>query len=238
MQEILKLFKETSPTLIILVVIAFFLKTFIEKRLEGIAGRIEEINKTSLDVKQELRGEERGELVAFRVAIEKWEYFLQTALFDYSIGSPLDADIKKLYEKDRDLFLDVKIAIVKSCTYLRNKDLEDQLMSTVIDIRKNYYPIINELLPRMIDIQSKLMFYDNKLAQFQKSGMKDMSFALTEQDRKEYNELQSLLTEELEKFSVQSTEKYKTIAEQLYDLKESMNHYIYRPIEYAAINKD
>lgn len=238
MQEILKLFKDASPTLIILVVISFFLKTYIEKRLEGIAGRIEEINKTSLDVKRELRGQERGELVTFRVAVEKWEYFLQTALFDYSITNPLDADIKTLYEKDRDLFLDVKIAIVKSCTYLRDKELEDELMSTVMEIRKNYYPVINELMPRMIDIQSKLMFFENKLAQFQKSGMTNMAFAPTEQDREEYNRLQNLLTEELAKFSTLSTEKYKEIAVQLNELKESMNHYIYRPIEYAAINRD
>ncbi len=206
MSELLKLFKEASPTMIIIVTTAFFLKVFIEKRVEGIAGRIEEINKTSLEVKRELRGEERGELVAFRVAVERWEYFLQNALGDCSILKPSEMDIRTLYEKDRDLFLEVKIAIVKSCTYLRKRELEQQLMDTVLKIRKIYYPIINESLPHIIDIQSKQLFYENKLALFQKSGMKDMTFAPTEQDREENKKLQKALTEELEKFATESKE--------------------------------
>ena len=58
MQEILNLLRESSPTLIILVVFAYFLKFFIEKKLEGIAWRIKEIGKTTLVVKKELRVEE------------------------------------------------------------------------------------------------------------------------------------------------------------------------------------
>ena len=238
MSELLKLFKDASPTMIIIVIAAFFLKVYIEKRVEGITSRIDEINKTSLEVKRELRGEERGELVAFRVAVERWEDFLQNTICNCSISKPSEMNIKVLYEKDRDLFLDVKIAIVKSCTYLRDRELEQQLMNAVLKIRKNYYPIINESLPRIIDIQSQLLFYENKLTMFQKSGMKDMTFAPTEQDREENKKLQEALTEELQKFAGQSIEQYRIIAEQMYDLKELMNDYIYRPIKDCAVNKE
>ena len=238
MQEILNLIEQSSPVLIIIVILVFFLKVFIEKRLEGIAGRIEEVNKTSLDIKKDIRDEERSELVEFRVAVEKWEYFLQSALTDYSMGNFMDFQVKELYENDKDLFLKVRIAIVKSCIYLRNKGLEMQLLDTILEIRKNYYPIINSLLPGIIDFKSKLSYYDNKMLQFQKSGMKDMSFAMTQPDLENYRQLQNELTKEMEKFSTLSMEKYKEVAEQLYDLKEMMNIYIYRPIKETSIDKD
>jgi hypothetical protein len=238
MQEILLLIKESSPVLIIIVIIAFFLKIFIEKRLEGIAGRIEEVNRTSLEIKKGIRGEERGELVKFRVAVEKWEYFLQTALTNYSMEDFSEFQVRDLYKTDKDLFLGVRISIVKSCIYLRNKELENQLLDAVLKIRKNYYPIINLLLPSIIDLKSKLFYYDNKILQFQKSGMKDMAFASTEQDRQESQQLQTELTNKMKTFSTLSIDKYKEIAEQLYDLKETMNNYIYRPIKETAIDKD
>lgn len=238
MEEMLKLLKETSPIIIILVVLAFFGKFFIEKRIEGLSNRIEEINKTSLEVKREIRSEERGELVDFRVAIEKWEYFLLNAIFDYSMNNPLEYDISDLYKQDKKLFLNVKISIVKSCIYLRNQELEQQLMNTVLNIRKTYYPIIYNFLPQIIDIQFKIKTIENKIYQFQQSGMKDMSFAPTEQDRLLYQQLQSQLTEENQKYSDTLTEKYKEIAVQLDELKDSMNQYIYRPIKETAINKE
>lgn len=132
MSELLKLLKEASPTMIIIVIAAFFLKVYIEKRVEDITSRIDEINQTSLEVKRELRGEERCELIAFREAVERWEDFLQNTICDCSIPKPSEMDIKALYEKDRDLFLDVKIAIVKSCTYLCDRELEQQLMNAVL----------------------------------------------------------------------------------------------------------
>ena len=131
MKDILEIIKETSPILIIIVVLAYFLRVFIEKRLEGLASRVDDIAKTSLDLKKDLRWEEGGELVAFRVAVEKWEYFLQTLLFDFSMVPPSKAKIAPLYEEDKKLFLDVRIAVVKASTYLRNQDLELQLMAAV-----------------------------------------------------------------------------------------------------------
>jgi hypothetical protein len=238
MQEILKMIKESSPIVIILVLITFFSKVFIEKRLEGIAGRIEEVNKTSLSIKKDLRGEERSGLIEFRIALEKWDYFLQNSLFDYSIGDSSAYKIKDMYKTDRDLFLEVKLSIVKSCIYLRDKELEKQLFVAVMNIRKNYYPIINSLLPDIIDIKSKKSYYENKLLQFEKSGMKDMSFAPNEQDRKENQKLNTELTKKIQTYSKLSTEKYRQIAVQLDDLKEIMNNYIYRPIKETAINQD
>jgi len=238
MKDILEIFKETSPVLIIFVVLAYFLKGFIEKRVEGLASKFDDIAKISLDLKKDLRGEERGELVTFRVAVEKWEYLLQTVLFDFTMVSPSKAKVAPLYEEEKNLFLDVKIGIVKASIYLRNKDLELQLMAAIERIRKIYYPLINEALPRLIDLQAKLIPLENKLNQFEQSGMQDMSFAPTEKDREEHLKLQRLMTDEMRTFSEKFLKEYKSIADQMYDLKEAINHYIYRSIEHTAINEN
>jgi hypothetical protein len=105
MKEILEFYNGTPIILIFLVVIAYFLKIFVEKIVEGfaarlekdrerlaslaekdrerLADRIENVAKISLDMKKDLRFEERGELVAFRVTLEKWDNFLQTLSFDF-----------------------------------------------------------------------------------------------------------------------------------------------------------
>jgi hypothetical protein len=238
MQEILNLLKGSSPIIISLVIIAIYLKDLIEKRLNAISGRIEEVNKTSLGIKKDIRGEERGELIEFRVALEKWDYFLQTSLIDYSIADFNEMQVKDLYKSDRDLFLDVKVSIVKSCIYLRNKELEKELFDTVINIRKNYYPLINLLLPDIIDLKAKKAFFDNKLVQFQKSGMKEMAFAPNEQDLIENRNINAELTSKLKTYADLSIEKYREIAVQLDQLKETMNKYIYRPIKETVINED
>ena len=238
MEEILKLLKESSPILVLLAVFAYFAKVFIEKRLEGFTGRIEEIAKTSLEVKKELRGEERGELVGLRVAVEKWEYFLQTAVGDFTMMDPSKAQVTTLYKKDKKLFLNVRIGVVKVSIYLRNRELEQQLMSAILKIRKMYYPLINEVMLKLIDLQAQLRLMENKLNTFQQSGMKDLTHGPTEKDREENLRLQSMMTEEVGRFSETFLGQYRSIAEQMNDLKEAINDYIYRPIKKTAIDKE
>lgn len=238
MQEIINILKKSSPAFIICVVILYFMKFYAEQRLGGLSGRIEEIAKTSLEIKKELRGEERSGLVDFRVAVEKWQDFLLTAPIDFTMMPPSEAKISSLYEKDKELFLDVKIAIIKASIYLRDEALEKQLMDTVLRIRRSYYPLINESLLPLIDIQSKLAPFEFKLKKFQESGFKDMTFAPTVKDAVEQAKLQAMMTQETSKFSEKYLQQYQKIAEQMDDLKEAINRYIYRPVEQAAVDKD
>ena len=238
MNEIINLLTETSPILIIVAVLAYFLKVYLGKRLEGLATRLNDIAKVSLDLKKEIRSEERGELVGFRVAVEKWEYFLQTELFDFTMVPPSEAKVSTFYERDRDLYLEVKIAIVKVCIYLRRQELEQQLMAAVEKIRKTYYPLIFGSLPRLIEIQAELLPLANKISRFEQSGFEDMAAGPTEKEREEHLRLQTMMTEEVEIFSKKVVREYRSIAEQMADLKEAINRYIYRPIEKAALDRD
>ncbi len=238
MREIIELFKKSSPILIILVIIAYFLKFSVEKKIEGVIGRVEEIAKTSLEIKKEIRGEERAQLVNLRVAIEKWEDFLLTGLFDYTMMPSPDAKVSALYKEDKKLFLDVKIAIVKTCIYLRDEELEKQLIGMVLNIRKSYYPLIFESLPTLIDIQTKLAPIEYKLNKFRESNFQDMTYAPTQKDREENLRLQTMMTEETKKFSEKYLQLQPDIAEQMKKLKEVINDYIYRPIHKAAIDKE
>src|ERR1700686_1176878 len=96
LKESLKL---SGPILIVFVVAVYVLKLLFEKsvdayskrferKAEEFATRIENIGKTSLEVKRELRGEEREGLVALRVAADKWEYFLQSGVVEYTMMDP------------------------------------------------------------------------------------------------------------------------------------------------------
>ncbi len=238
MEEMLKLLRDTSPILLLLAILAYFAKVFIEKRLEGFAGRVEEVAKTSLDVKKGLRDAERDELLALRVAIEKWEYFLETAASDFAMADPSKAQVSALYERDKELFLDVRIAVVKVSTYLRNRELERQLMSAILEIRKVYYPVLDQAILKLIDLQGQLQPIERKLREFEQSGMRDMTNAPTEQDWKGSLTLRGLMTTEVARFSEAFLSQYRGIAERMDTLKESINEYIYRPIREAAIDKD
>jgi hypothetical protein len=220
-----------------LAVLGYFLKVYAEKRLEGLAERIEEIAKTSLEIKKDMRTEERGELVDFRVSVEKWQYFLETAVFDFTVKSPSEAKVADLYDEDKKLFLAVRIATVKACIYLQSKELEQELMTTIIKIRQICYPLINKTLPKLIDAQAQLRPIEDKLSRFVQSGGQDMSSAPTKEDRDENLRVQTMATEEIRKFSEDLIAQYRVIAMELNGLKEMMNQYIYRPLTKAEIDK-
>jgi len=238
MQDITAIFGQSSITALIVVAVAYFLKVAIQKRLEGIVGRVEEIGKTSLEVKKALRGEERGELVNFRVAVEKWQDFLQMLVADFTMTPSSKMNVAVFFEKDRALFLDVKIAVVRACTYLRNKDLECQLMEAVIQIRHLYYPLINKVVPDLIDLQAEQMLIDAKLQRFQQSGMTDRASAPTEMDRQEQQSIQERMTALVAAFSRDLLSEYRGIAERLNTVKEAINAYIYRRIEQVEVDQD
>ncbi len=236
-KEFVEWAKGTPIEILIILAALYLLKIFLEKRIEGFAGRVEEIAKTSLQIKSAIRQEERGELVAFRTAIEEWEDALQTMVFDYSMNLPSAADIASMYTRDKELYLKVKLAVVRAGIYLRDKELEQQLMRSVMKLRQTYYPLINEPMPRLIDLQARIKPYDIKLAMFEKSAFKDLSVAPTEKDREEYAALQAEMTEEMRRFAENLLKEYRGIAEQLVALKEAMNTYIYMPINHTAIDR-
>jgi hypothetical protein len=238
MQETLEFIRNTSPVILLLLAAGYLLKLYVEKRVEGLAQRIEVIAATSLDVKKGLRNEERAELIYFRVAVEKWEYFLQTAVVDFSMQPPASADITALYTQDKALFLDVRIATVKACTYLRQRELERQVMASLLKIRQTYYPLMNLSLARLIEQQAQLRPLTAKLNAFQQSGMKDMAYAPTAQDRQLSAELHAAMTAEVRKFSDGFLQQYRDIAVQMNELKETMNNYIYRPLNSSAIDEE
>jgi len=253
MKELFELLKKASPAMLALVVVGYLLKvsteTFIEKKLEGRETRAtdvakaeldiqNEIARTSLDIKKDMRSGEREELVEFRVAVEKWEDFLQGCLTDLTMQTPTETQVADLFKKDSDLFLEVKVRMVKACVYLQDEKLEIHLRGTVINIRKLYYPIILNSLPKLIDAQSQLAPIQFKLKKFQESGGKDMAFAPTQKDLEDSMRLQREMTAQIKEFAEALLAQYKPIAEQLDDLKTSINKYLYRPIQHTEINKN
>jgi flagellar hook-associated protein FlgK len=57
-------------------------------------------------------------------------------------------------------------------------------------------------------------------------------------DRDENLALQQQMTSEMKDFSTNLLGQYKDIAEQLVNLKEAINQYIYRPVTEARVNAE
>jgi len=241
--------KISGLLLLIVLVLGYFAKLVIEKVIDtafkrreraedDLIRRMDEIGKTSLDIKKGLRQEEREELVALRVAVEQWQYFLETAVFDFSMLDPVRADVRTLYERDKRLFFAVRVAVVKTSTYLRNPQLEQDLMRAIISIRNVYYPLVTRAASNLIDIQTQLRIIDSKLKAFAEGGMKDPAFAPTEADRQENLRLQTMMTDEVRSFRDEFLSQYRSIAEQMVGLKDAINAYIYRRITDTDIDKE
>lgn len=238
MQELYDLLKKASPLVLCFVVLGYFLKTIIEKKIDGVESRITEVASTSLDIKRELRTEERADLVEFRVALTRWEDCLLGGLTEFAGQTPSQATANSFYEQERKLFLDVKIGAVKASIYVRNEKLEERLMGSISKIRNLYDPLINRILPQLIDLQSQLIPLEVKMTKYRESGMTDTAFAPTLVDLETTKRVQGEMTAHMKDFSESLLKAYKPIAEELATMKMEINEYIYRSVDSPAINRN
>ena len=238
MDKMYDFLRDSSPLLLCAAVLAYFVKLWIEKRIDGAEQRVTEMARTSLDIKKDLRNEERSDLVKFRVALVKWEDFLLGSLTTYTMQAPSVTTTNAFYESDTRLFLAVKVEAVKVAIYLRSEKLEDRLVGTIIKIRNLYYPLIYQTMPKLIDLQTQLIPLEVKLTKFRESGMKDMAFAPTLADLEHSKSIQGAMTVQMKEFSEAVQTQYRPIAENLDALKQEINRCIYRPIGSTALDRD
>ena len=238
MKELYAFIKKTSPVVLGLFVVGYFLKAVIEKKIEGMESRVTAMAGTSLDIKKELRSEERTDLVEFRVALTKWEDCLLGGLTEFAGQVPSQATANSFYEAEKKIFLEVKITAVKASIRLRDEKLEARLMGSISKIRNLYDPLINRILPQLIDLQAQLIPLEIKMNKFRESGMTNMAFAPTQEDMENNKRIQTAMTAQIKDFSESLLAQYRSIAEQLAGMKKDINQYIYRPIDSTAINRD
>jgi len=237
MQEIIELGKIASPFLIFMVVFGYFLKLILEKKIDSFETRLGDIARTSLELKKELRTEERGDLVNFRVALVKWEDCLLGSLTGFSNAAPSEAKVNTFYEEEGKLFLKVKVAAVRVSIYLRDEALEHRLMGSISKIRGLYNPLINRILPQLIDCQAQLLPLEAKLKKYNDSGMTDVASAPTQQDLELNRAVQTAMTALLKEFSESLLASYPPMAEELKAMKREINAYIYRAIESEKLDQ-
>jgi hypothetical protein len=242
--DFVALAKESPLTIVVVFILAAFW-VWAEKRLTDLAAKqgqlfqnnldiATEISRTSLDVKSQLRQEERSALVAFRVALVEWEDFIQNAVGTFSMSDPADTKvIRKLAQRDQKIFLAVKESLVKAIAYLRDQQLEDQMMGVVVQARMIYYPVLNMAVMQLIDARQALVDFDIKLQRSSIAGV-----APTQADRRERDRLEQAVTDVLATTSKEYIDRYPAFAQKLEELKRGINYYIYRPIESTSIDQD
>lgn len=213
--------KQNSPAMIFATVLVFALKYSLEKTLDHRFSKLGKVAEASLNVQQKMREDERGELVSFRSALEEWSYFLETCPFRFTGGSK-SIDVASLMEEDRKLFLKVRLTAVRAAIYLRDASLEQSLLANIVRLRQTYYPILNQFLPKLGDLQASI----SRIWQ---------THAPTEADRAQNSQLQQSLTTELASFSESLLNSYPEIAKQMTGLRDNINRYIYRVVDPAEM---
>jgi hypothetical protein len=239
MKDYVELLKTTPLWLLLVVVLAWMGRSWIEGALKSRFSQLESRMAASLDIKRGLRGHEQDELVEFRVAVETWEYFLQTGIGDLTMASESqDFDPVAFHDKDRDLFGAVRMAAVKASIFLRDGDLETELLKTISAIRGMYYPHLETAMRELLELQGQMLPYLTRMRQFEASGLKDVSVALNAQEAQVLIGLRHQATASLQTYAQNLIANYRPIAEQLYDLKARINVHIYRPLTSAEIDKE
>lgn len=218
--------------------VAYIARNWFEAALKSRFAVAESQIAASLAVKQGLRAHEQDELVDFRIAIEKWEYFLQSGVGDLTLLPDSQAfDPTGFYKSDHDLFGEVRLAAVKASIFLRDAALEVELLKTINAIRQLYYPLIHAALDEIVDLQGRLAPFRSRLKQFEASGQKDAAIMLNAEEAQLYIGMQHRLTEVTREFSEGLSAQYRPIGEQLHDLKARINVHIYRPLTRHEIDR-
>lgn len=240
MDKIYELLKQ-SPLVILIVVLGYFGKVYVESEIDSVNARITEISKSSLSIKQDLRGEERQALLEFRIALERWEHFLFSSLTSISTRKITTESINAFYDEESRLQLAVKEGVAKIGIIAQDEDIYTNAYSIIINISNTYNPLISKYLPVLIDLQAALEPIEYRMMMFDQSmkgGAKfELSLEQAQADQKQNHMLQTRLTDVIQQYSNELLEVYPKLVEQLTDLKIAMNTQVYRPLTTDRIDE-
>lgn len=237
MPELLDLLKK-SPLLFLFFIVVMVAKVYFDKRIEGLADEIAEVGKTSLAVKQQLREQEGKELLAFREAVARWEYYLQNETSTLPDLLMRDDGMNSFYSKEGELFLGVNITSVRLRTLIRDKQLSQQVLDITVKLREAYHPLITELINTLIDLNVELIPIEEKLQTFLKQDPDNIKVIFTPDERKQRLALLQQRVSAYQAFTEKMLIEYKALSAQMEDLNEAINAYIYRPIQNVEVNTE
>jgi hypothetical protein len=237
MLDILKLFEAASIPLIVAVLVAYLARNYIESAMKSRFANFETLVKSSIAIKESLRSQEHKELVDFRVAVERWEYFLQTGIADLTMQSESTTfEPADFHKTDQELFGAVRVAAVKASIYLRDPQLEVELLKTISAIRQMYYPLLAGTMQSVLELQGQMIPLLSRMRQFEAGGQRDVAIALNPDEGRILVGLRHKMSDELRGYAEKLVAQYRPIAEQLYELKQKISVHIYRPVQSAAVN--
>lgn len=238
MVELLKTLPETPFWILAGVAVIYVIRNLFEGGLKSHFANFEKRVASSFSIKEGLRGQEQQELVEFRVSVEKWEYFLQIGIGDLIMKSgSQEFEPSDFHSRDVKLFGNVRIAAVKASIYLRDPQLEVELLRTVSTIRGMYYPLLQTAIHDVLELQGQLLPFQTRMQLFEASGMKDTSVALNADEAQIAVGIRNKMSGALRTYVEGLVAQYQPIGEQLYELKDKINVHIYRPLTNHKIDE-
>ena len=237
MTELVTTLSSTPMWILALAVLAYVGRNWFESMLKSRFAVAEQRIAASLAIRAGLRSHEQNELVAFRIAVEKWEYFLQSGIGDLTMqAESKDFEPADFHKSDLKLFGNVRLAAVKASIFLCDPNLEIELLKTIATIRALYYPLLETTMHDLLETQEQMLPYLNRLRLFEASGQKDTVIALTADEAQVLISLRHQMTAVLQGFAENLSSQYRSIAEQLYELKDKINVRTYRPLTNSEVD--
>lgn len=242
---------KNSPLFLLVIILAFGLKAFVEKKFDLLNSNIQAVSSTSLSIKESLRDREVDALIEFRENIEEFQHLLISALTNFGNEKVTSESINAFYKNENKLYLDVKKSIAKMGVILRSEEIYLNSDKVLSEIREINNTVIKNNLNQLIDLQTKQEIIEQRFEILKQDFQKQITEnpnADPEADKKaltqakalqtENSDINARLTELMGKVSKETIQAQPKIIDLLVDLKISVSNYVYRPLKSHEINRE
>jgi len=240
--DIIKTLRQQSPGMIVILMIAYFGKSYLEKKIESVQTRIDRVSASSLKVKTDLRGKERDALVEFHQVLTGWEHFLISAPTKITTDSFDDEFSNRFYNEEDNHLLEVKKASAKLSVLLSDRSLDGLVFEVIAKVQRTYHPVVNEMIMPVIDLRSEAQQIDERVKaaiELEQNGKSTPELVQqAQQDFQRLKEINKQLTDLAREAAKSQLEMQKPLRELMEDLKIQSQALVYRALKSDQVGEE
>ena len=242
MKDVLKNLREQSPVMILCAIAIYFGRIYIEKKIDSVNKRIDQVSLASLKVKTDLRGVERDALVELHEALTEWEFHLFQGPSVMTSNDLSEEKIAHFYDKALEKELAVKLASAKLRVLVSDPTIDILVYDTQAKVGHTFLPPMKEMLEEAIQIRMEAEDVDLRLKPIVEAEKKG---ALSPEMQERGGELIEIMKAVnvrrvalMKKSSERQLELYQPLIDAIADLKERSQALVYRKLRNDEIGTD
>jgi len=234
--DIIKTLRQQSPGMIVILMIAYFGKSYLEKKIESVQTRIDRVSASSL------KGKERDALVEFHQVLTGWEHFLISAPTKITTDSFDDEFSNRFYNEEDNHLLEVKKASAKLSVLLSDRSLDGLVFEVIAKVQRTYHPVVNEMIMPVIDLRSEAQQIDERVKaaiELEQNGKSTPELVQqAQQDFQRLKEINKQLTDLAREAAKSQLEMQKPLRELMEDLKIQSQALVYRALKSDQVGEE